>query len=41
VTRQAKAYPVYDEDEREHMATIRRDLEGFSHSVPGGPHRHA
>jgi protoporphyrinogen oxidase len=30
VVRQAKAYPVYDEDYREHMATIRRDLElGF------------
>ncbi len=27
VVRQAKAYPVYDEDYREHMATIRRDLE--------------
>jgi protoporphyrinogen oxidase len=28
VVRQAKAYPVYDEDYREHVATIRRDLEG-------------
>ncbi|HUI96633.1 MAG TPA: NAD(P)/FAD-dependent oxidoreductase [Xanthobacteraceae bacterium] len=28
VVRQAKAYPVYDEDYREHMATVRRDLEG-------------
>jgi protoporphyrinogen oxidase len=28
VVRQPKAYPVYDEDYREHVATIRRDLEG-------------
>jgi len=27
VVRQPKAYPVYDEDYREHVATIRRDLE--------------
>lgn len=27
VVRQSKAYPVYDEDYREHMAAIRRDLE--------------
>jgi protoporphyrinogen oxidase len=27
VVRQAKAYPVYDEDYRDHMATIRLDLE--------------
>jgi protoporphyrinogen oxidase len=27
VVRQAKTYPVYDEDYRDHMATIRRDLE--------------
>jgi protoporphyrinogen oxidase len=27
VVRQAKAYPVYDEDYRDHVATIRRDLE--------------
>jgi protoporphyrinogen oxidase len=31
VVRQPKAYPVYDEDYREHVATIRRDLE---HSYP-------
>jgi protoporphyrinogen oxidase len=28
VVRQPKAYPVYDEDYRDHVATIRRDLEG-------------
>ena len=28
VVRQAKAYPVYDEEYRDHVATIRRDLEG-------------
>src|SRR5262249_13338965 len=28
VVRQPKAYPVYDEDYRDHMATIRLDLEG-------------
>jgi protoporphyrinogen oxidase len=28
VVRQAKAYPVYDEDYRDNMAAIRRDLEG-------------
>jgi len=28
VVRQAKAYPVYDEHYRDHVATIRRDLEG-------------
>jgi protoporphyrinogen oxidase len=27
VVRQAKAYPVYDEDYRDHMAMIRLDLE--------------
>jgi protoporphyrinogen oxidase len=27
VVRQAKAYPVYDEDYRDHVATVRRDLE--------------
>ena len=31
VVRQAKAYPVYDEDYRDHVAAIRRDLE---HSYP-------
>jgi protoporphyrinogen oxidase len=31
VVRQHKAYPVYDEDYREHVATVRRDLE---HSYP-------
>jgi len=29
VVRQPKAYPVYDEDYRENVATIRRDLEGL------------
>jgi protoporphyrinogen oxidase len=28
VVRQPKAYPVYDDAYREHMATVRRDLEG-------------
>jgi protoporphyrinogen oxidase len=28
VVRQPKAYPVYDEDYRDHVATVRRDLEG-------------
>jgi protoporphyrinogen oxidase len=28
VVRQAKAYPVYDDDYRDNVATIRRDLEG-------------
>ena len=28
VVRQPKAYPVYDEDYREHVAMIRLDLEG-------------
>jgi protoporphyrinogen oxidase len=28
VVRQAKAYPVYDEDYRDNVAAIRRDLEG-------------
>ncbi|HMK78561.1 MAG TPA: NAD(P)/FAD-dependent oxidoreductase [Xanthobacteraceae bacterium] len=29
VVRQPKAYPVYDEDYRENVATVRRDLEGL------------
>ena len=29
MVRQPKAYPVYDEDYRENVATIRRDLEGL------------
>jgi protoporphyrinogen oxidase len=28
VVRQAKAYPVYDDDYRDNMATVRLDLEG-------------
>ncbi len=28
VVRQAKAYPVYDEDYRDNVAAVRRDLEG-------------
>ena len=28
MVRQAKAYPVYDEDYRDNVETIRRDLEG-------------
>ncbi len=33
VVRQPKAYPVYDEDYRDNVATIRRDLEGFYPSL--------
>src|SRR2546430_6570373 len=33
VVRQPKAYPVYDEDYRENVATIRRDLEGLYPSL--------
>jgi protoporphyrinogen oxidase len=33
VVRQPKAYPVYDEDYRENVATIRQDLEGLYPSL--------
>ena len=42
VVRQPKAYPVYDEDYRDNVATIRLDLEGtLSDPAHGRPQRHA
>ena len=42
VVRQAKAYPVYDEDYRDNIAAIRLDLEGSYPTLHHGrPQRHA